>query len=179
MSRAQTHPASGLCPVAPPPHHDACPEASVCRADPGPLLPRDGPERIVLLTLRFVAAATETGDAACWDAALDGAEAAFGPRDGALLVARAAALLRAARREGADLRCLPPPCRRLSRDEADLLAALRSRLQGREGGPVPRLSAGLRAALFDLAEPLAPPVILTPLPALVRSASVLSLHSTV
>ena len=77
-----------------------------------------------MLVLRFVAAAAETGDAACYDAAFAEAEAAFGPREGALVVARAAALLRAAAREGVALASLPPPCRSLSTDEAPgLLAA--------------------------------------------------------
>ena len=56
----------------------ACPERSACPAGPAAILPRDGAERAVILALRFVAAAAETGDAACFDAAFDGAEAAFG-----------------------------------------------------------------------------------------------------
>jgi hypothetical protein len=80
-----------------------------------------------MLALRFVAAAAETGDGACFDAAFAEAEAAFGFRDGALVVARAAALLRAAGREGIALALLPPACRALSRDEAGLLALLRDR----------------------------------------------------
>jgi hypothetical protein len=165
----------GLCPASPRPGQSGCPEASACRAEPGTLMPHQGAERAVMLALRFIAAAADTGDAACWDAALDGAEAAFGPRDGALLVARAAALLRAMRREGAGLDFLPPPCRRLSADEADLLGAFRARLQGRDT-PM-SLSADLCAALTDLLAPLAPSCPYTPLPALARSAP--PLHAAV
>ena len=150
-----THHPSRICPATITANPSGCPEAPACGADPGTLMPRHGPERAVMLALRYVAAAADTGDAACWDAALDGAEAAYGPRDGALLVARAAALLRAGRREGTTLRFLPPPCRRLSGDEADLLGALRARLQGFDALSDSPLSAGLRAALSDLVAPLA------------------------
>ncbi len=133
----------------------ACAERFRCPADPTAApLPRDGVERVVMLVLRFVAAAAETGDAACFDAAFDGAEAAFGSRDGALLVARAAALVRALRHEEAEVRFLPPPCRSLSSGEAHLLAALRRRLSGgRDACPV-ELSGETRAALADLAVPV-------------------------
>ncbi len=132
----------------------ACPERPACPAGPAATLPRDGAERVVILALRFVAAAAETGDAACFDAAFDGAEAAFGPRDGALLVARAAALLRALKRDEAEWHFLPPPCRALSPGEAHLLAALRRRMTGgRDAGTAP-LSDAARAALADLAVPV-------------------------
>ena len=107
-----------------------------------------------MLALRFVAAAAETGDAACFDAAFDGAEAAFGPRDGAYLVARAAALVRALRHEEAEVRFLPPPCRSLSPGEAHLLAALRLRLSGGREACSLELSGATRAALADLAAPV-------------------------
>ena len=125
-----------------------------CPAAPVATLPRDGVERVVMLALRFVAAAAETGDAACFDAAFDGAEAAFGPRDGALLVARAAALVRALRHEEVEVRFLPPPCRVLSAGEARLLAALRPRLSGLRDACPADLSGATRAALADLAAPV-------------------------
>ena len=132
-----------------------CPERTGCPADPtAATLPRDGVARAVMLALRFVAAAAETGDAACFDAAFDGAEAALGPRDGALLVARAAALVRALKREEAELRFLPPPCRYLSPGEAVLLAALRRRLSGGRPPAEAGLSGAARAALADLAAPI-------------------------
>ncbi|WP_237477927.1 hypothetical protein [Lichenibacterium dinghuense] len=147
------------CPAASPGPGPSCPERPGCPAAPGAaLLPRDGAERAVMLALRYVAAAAETGDAACFDAAFDGAEAAFGPRDGALLVARAAALVRALRREaaaeGCGLHFLPPPCRHLSAGEAHLLLALRSRLSGERGAGPAALSGATRAALADLAVPV-------------------------
>lgn len=132
----------------------ACTEGSGCPVDPGAAtLPRDGVERAVMLALRFVAAAAETGDAACFDAAFEGAEAAFGPRDGALLVARAAALVRALKRDGVDFAFLPP-CRWLSPGETHLLAALRLRLSGGRDPCWAGLSGATRAALADLAVPV-------------------------
>ncbi len=166
-------------------------------------MPRDGAERAVMLALRYVSAAAETGDAACFDAAFDGAEAAFGPRDGALLVARAAALVRALRRDeaggeadrdGADrdgaLRFLPPACRFLSAGESRILRLLRSRLSGGRGADAEDasgLSAGASAALADLAAPvrsaglpLLPAAAALPaLPALPRTARGLDLQGTV
>lgn len=143
------------CPIsAAPAAASTCRERPACPRDPGAVLPRDGVERAVMLALRFVAAAAETGDAACFDAAFDGAEAALGPRDGALLVARAAALIRALRRDEAELHFLPPPCRYLSPGEARLLAALRLRLAGRRGTDGAALSGACRAALADLAAPI-------------------------
>ena len=136
----------------------ACAAAPACPAHPADvaLMPRGGVERAVMLALRFVAAADDTGDAACWDAAFERAEDEFGPRDGALLVARAAALLRALRRDGSDLRFLPPPCRRLSAGEAELLAALRARFGEGRGLAAYDASPGTRAALADLAAPISP-----------------------
>lgn len=132
-----------------------CSHVPGCPADPGAAtLPRDGVERAVMLALRFVAAAAETGDAACFDAAFEGAEAAFGPRDGALLVARAAALVRALNRDEAGCEFLPPPCRWLSPGEAHLLAALRPRLTGEWETCAAGLSGETRAALADLAAPV-------------------------
>ena len=145
------------CPFTAAPAGAACPDRS-CPADPQAPMPRQGKPRAVMLVLRFVAAAAETGDGACFDAAFAEAEAVFGPRDGALVVARAAALLRAARREEVDLALLPPACRALSRDESGLLAVLRNRDDGLAAVAAPcRLagSHGLAGALADLATALA------------------------
>ena len=128
----------------------ACPERPDCPAAPAATLPRDGAERTVMLALRFVAAAADTGDAACFDAAFDGAEAAFGARDGALVVARAAALVRALKRDGAAWQFLPPPCRFLSPGEARLLAALRLRLSGARGAGTAELSGARGAGTAEL-----------------------------
>ena len=125
------------CPVTAAPAGAACPDRS-CPADPQAPMPRQGRPRAVMLVLRFVAAAAETGDGACFDAAFAEAEAVFGPRDGALVVARAAALLRAARRDDIDLALLPPACRALSRGEAGLLAVLRERDGGLPAPAAPR-----------------------------------------
>ncbi len=159
------------CPAAKA-RHAACPAAPACPAPlaDAALMPRGGAERAVMLALRFVAAADDTGDAACWDAAFERAEAEFGPRDGALLVARAAALLRALRRDGSDLRFLPPPCRRLSAGEAGLLAALRARLGGGRHPAACEAPPGTRAALADLAAPIPPPRGRLPRPAVPPAA---------
>ena len=141
------------CPLAAAPAEIACPDRA-CRAEAAAALPREGPERALVLALRFVAAAAETGDAACFDAAFAEAEATFGPRDGALVVARSAALLRAARREGVALLLLLPPCRSLSADEADLVAALTALRSGRPIAARDRLPQALRLALADLAVPV-------------------------
>lgn len=128
------------------------------RGQAGVPLPGDERERTVCLVLRFIAAGADTGDAACWDAAFDLAEAEFGPRDGALVVARAGALLRALHRDGIAVRFLPPPCRWLSAGEAVLVAALRARRGGARGPVGLDASPRLRAALGDLVVPaLLPP----------------------
>ena len=141
------------CPFTAVPAGASCPDRS-CPADPQAPLPRRGGLRAAMLALRFVAAAAETGDGACFDAAFAEAEAAFGVRDGALVVARAAALLRAARRDGVDLALLPPACRALSRDETRILTLLRDR-DGSIAAPVEpcRLieSPDVAAALADFA----------------------------
>ena len=98
-------------------------------------LPPEGPERAALLVLRFLAAARDTGDACCWDAALDEAEAAFGQRLGPLVVGYAGALIRRLARADIDLAFLPPPCRRLSGGEALLLDTLR-----RDPSPPPAMA---------------------------------------
>ena len=133
--------------TAPPP---ACP-----RAAPAAALPRGGAERALVLALRFVAAASETGDAACYEAAFAEAEAGFGPREGALVVARCAALLRAARREALPLALLAPPCRWLSPAEADILGRLGAARCGRTGVDGARLPGPVGLALADLAGPVA------------------------
>lgn len=135
------------CPLSAAPAGASCPDRT-CRADAAAPMPRGGPDRAVMLALRFVAAAAETGDGACFEAAFAEAEAVFGLRGGALVVARAAALLRSARRDGIALALLPPACRALSRDEANLLAALRARAAT---GLAPCLPAGLDPSVADLA----------------------------
>ena len=156
-----------------------CPARTGARpVDPPAAMPSEGPERAVMLALRFVAAAGDTGDAACFDAALDGAEAAFGPRDGALLVARAAALVRGFRREAADIRFLPPPCRFLSSGEANLLGALRLQLRGRRA-TADGLSGAMRAALSDLMTPLLPRRRPAALPTLSPAATASVAHTAV
>ncbi len=107
-----------------------------------------------MLALRFVAAAGETDDAACFDAAFAEAEAAFGPRAGALVVARCVALLRAADRAGTTIALLPPACRSLSRAEAELLACLDGRVRP-TAAAAPEVAAAKRdlAAALDAADP--------------------------
>ncbi len=81
--------------------------------------------RLALALLRFIGAAYATGASECWEAAYRLAEEAPGIADSPLLVARAAALVRILRRERpCELCFMPPSCRRLSRDEAELMRLL-------------------------------------------------------
>ena len=167
-----------LCPLRreaarPPPRTAAaCPLEPANPADPasraaapsgtgiGDPMPSDAIERIFVLILRCLAAAHETGDANCWDEALDRAEQAFGPRDGTLVVARAAALHRSLARFGLAPHVLPLPCRRLSQDEGELLKLFRTsvgsphRLDADLAWPGSRLPADTRKALADVVDAL-------------------------
>lgn len=90
--------------------------------------------RTALSLFRFIGAAYATGASDCWEAAYRFADEAPDIADSPLLVARAAALVRILRRgRPCELCFMPPSCRRLSNDEADLmrlLAAARSRQPG-------------------------------------------------
>lgn len=90
--------------------------------------------RTALSLFRFIGAAYATGASDCWEAAYRLADEAPDIADSPLLVARAAALVRILRSgRPCELCFMPPSCRRLSKDEADLmrlLAAARSRQPG-------------------------------------------------
>lgn len=90
--------------------------------------------RTALSLFRFIGAAYATGASDCWEAAYRFADEAPDIADSPLLVARAAALVRILRNgRPCELCFMPPSCRRLSKDEADLmrlLAAARSRQPG-------------------------------------------------
>lgn len=90
--------------------------------------------RVALSLLRFIGAAYATGASDCWEAAYRFADEAPGIADSPLLVARAAALVRILRSgRPCGLCFMPPSCRRLSKDEAEvmrLLAVARSRQPG-------------------------------------------------
>ena len=90
--------------------------------------------RVALSLFRFIGAAYATGASDCWEAAYRFADEAPGISDSPLLVARAAALVRVLRSgRPCDLCFMPPSCRRLSKDEAELmrlLAVARSRQPG-------------------------------------------------
>jgi len=94
----------------------------------------DGFCRVVLSLFRFIGAAYATGASDCWEAAYRFADEAPDIADSPLLVARAAALVRILRRgRPCELCFMPPSCRRLSKDEAELmrlLAAARSKQTG-------------------------------------------------
>lgn len=94
--------------------------------------PGDPADVLALAIFRHIAAAYETGDAACWEAAHARAEADLTPSDAALVVARAATVVRVIRIDRPDFRFLPLPCRRLSGDEAALMRLLRAS----EPGPI-------------------------------------------
>ncbi|WP_431201399.1 hypothetical protein ACQ86E_19740 [Bradyrhizobium betae] len=81
--------------------------------------------RVALSLFRFIAAAYATGASDCWEAAYRFADEAPGIADSPLLVARAAALVRILRSgRPCDLCFMPPSCRRLSKDEAELMRLL-------------------------------------------------------
>ncbi|WP_246774006.1 hypothetical protein [Bradyrhizobium diazoefficiens] len=90
--------------------------------------------RTALSLFRFIGAAYATGASDCWEAAYRFADEAPDIADSPLLVARVAALVRILRSgRPCELCFMPPSCRRLSKDEADLmrlLAAARSRQPG-------------------------------------------------
>ncbi|QOZ75123.1 hypothetical protein XH83_06525 [Bradyrhizobium sp. CCBAU 53351] len=81
--------------------------------------------RVALSLFRFIGAAYTTGASDCWEAAYRFADEAPGISDSPLLVARAAALVRILRSgRPCDLCFMPPSCRRLSKDEAELMQLL-------------------------------------------------------
>lgn len=81
--------------------------------------------RVALSLFRFIGAAYATGASDCWEAAYRFADEAPGIADSPLLVARAAALVRILRGgRPCELCFMPPSCRRLSKDEADLMRLL-------------------------------------------------------
>ena len=81
--------------------------------------------RTALALFRFIGAAYATGASDCWEAAYRFANEAPGISDSPLLVARVAALVRILRSErSCELCFMPPSCRRLSRDEAELMRLL-------------------------------------------------------
>lgn len=81
--------------------------------------------RIALSLFRFIGAAYATGTSDCWEAAYRFADEAPGVADSPLLVARAAALVRILRSgRPCELCFMPPSCRRLSKDETELMRLL-------------------------------------------------------
>lgn len=81
--------------------------------------------RIALSLFRFIGAAYATGASDCWEAAYRFADEAPGIADSPLLVARVAALVRILRNgRPCDLCFMPPSCRRLSKDETELMRLL-------------------------------------------------------
>ncbi|MBR0818617.1 hypothetical protein [Bradyrhizobium liaoningense] len=127
--------------------HDTCGSAPVQEAGQSPLCPLqaalatrpcvesyDEFSRVALSLFRFIGAAYATGASDCWEAAYRFADEAPGIADSPLLVARAAALVRILRSgRPCELCFMPPSCRRLSKDEAELmrlLAVARSKQPG-------------------------------------------------
>ncbi len=81
--------------------------------------------RVALSLFRFIGAAYSTGASDCWEAAYRFADEAPDIADSPLLVARVAALVRILRSgRPCELCFMPPSCRRLSRDETELMRLL-------------------------------------------------------
>lgn len=81
--------------------------------------------RVALSLFRFIGAAYATGASDCWEAAYRFADEAPDIADSPLLVARVAALVRILRSGRPCQLCfMPPSCRRLSKDEAELMRLL-------------------------------------------------------
>lgn len=81
--------------------------------------------RVALSLFRFIGAAYTTGASDCWEAAYRFADEAPDIADSPLLVARVAALVRILRSgRPCELYFMPPSCRRLSKDEAELMRLL-------------------------------------------------------
>jgi hypothetical protein len=81
--------------------------------------------RVALSLFRFIGAAYATGASDCWEAAYRFADEAPDIADSPLLVARVAALVRILRSgRPCELCFMPPSCRRLSKDEAELMRLL-------------------------------------------------------
>jgi hypothetical protein len=90
--------------------------------------------RVALSLFRFIGAAYATGASDCWEAAYRFADEAPGIADSPLLVARAAALVRILRSgRPCELCFMPPSCRRLSKDETELMRLL-TVARGKEPG---------------------------------------------
>ncbi|MCS3496690.1 hypothetical protein M2189_004351 [Bradyrhizobium japonicum] len=118
--------------------HDTCGSAPVEKAGQPRLCPLqaalaarprvesyDEFSRVALSLFRFIGAAYATGASDCWEAAYRFADEAPGIADSPLLVARAAALVRILRSgRPCELCFMPPSCRRLSQDEAELMRLL-------------------------------------------------------
>lgn len=81
--------------------------------------------RVALSLFRFIGAAYSTGASDCWEAAYRFADEAPDIADSPLLVARVAALVRILRSgRPCELCFMPPSCRRLSKDETELMRLL-------------------------------------------------------
>jgi len=81
--------------------------------------------RLALSLFRFIGAAYTTGASDCWEAAYRFADEAPDIADSPLLVARVAALVRILRSgRPCELCFMPPSCRRLSKDETELMRLL-------------------------------------------------------
>lgn len=120
-----------------------------CQREKPFLVPRDEcPDlffQTVLSLIRFIGAAYTTGSSDCWEAAHRLCDDAIDVVDGPLLVARVAALVRILRCNcQRDLVYMPPCCKRLSADEAQLICLLKAS----HGGVSDQLTMAL-AGLVD------------------------------
>ena len=117
-------------PAAERPRSILCPASAVPACDPG-IEDRDDFARIALSLFRFIGAAYVTGCSDCWEAAHRFADETCSVRDGALLVARVAAVVRLMRMgRASDPAYLPPCCNRLSKHESQLMSLLQAACDG-------------------------------------------------
>ena len=118
--------------------------AAGCAAGPTPLRDRicsDGFSAICLTIVRFVSAAYTTGDAACWEAALQLSDEALDAEHGPLLVARLTTLIRILRRSGKqEFVSLPATCNRMTVEEQRLMLTIEAARRKNQVGLVRTVS---------------------------------------
>lgn len=95
-----------------------------------------------LTIVRFISAAYTTGEAACWETALQLSDDALDAEHGPLLVARLATLLRTLRRINKhEFVSLPAPCSRVTLEEQRLMLVIEAARRKDQDGLIAAVSA--------------------------------------